>query len=258
MKMLLTLTAAAALALGGATPLLAHFGMILPDEAMLDQEDGRTLALRIGFGHPFEPSGMEMAAPEVFAVRTPEGETDLTEALEPADFHGAPGFALTYPVERPGVHVFHTTPQPYWEPAEDVFIVHYAKTYVPAYGDDTGWDAELGLPIEIVPLTRPFGLWAGNVFQGVVKRDGAPVPGAEIEVEFYNEDGAASVPSDLMVTQTVRADDAGVFTYAAPRPGWWGFAALDTADEQMDREGTMKDVEIGAVIWVHFEPLEAE
>ena len=54
-----------------------------------------------------------------------------------------------------------------------------------------GWDAELGLPTEIVPLSRPFGLWAGNLFQGVVKRDGAPVPHAEVEVEFYDEAGAA-------------------------------------------------------------------
>ena len=253
-----TLTCAAALSLLTAAPLSAHFGMIVPDEAMLDQEEGRSLNLRIGFGHPFAPSGMEMAPPAFLAVRTPEGEADLTDALEPADFHGAAGFTVTYPVKRPGVHVFHMTPEPYWEPAEDVFIVHYTKTYVPAFGDDTGWDAELGLPIEIVPLTRPFGLWAGNVFQGIVKRDGTPVPHAEVEVEFYNEDSSASVPSELMTTQTVRADAAGVFTYAAPMPGWWGFAALDTADEQIEQAGEPKDVEIGAVIWVHFEPLESE
>ena len=30
-----------------------------------------------------------------------------------------------------------------------------------------------------------------------------------------------------MVTQTIKADPNGIFTYAAPKAGWWGFAALN-------------------------------
>jgi len=86
-----------------------------------------------------------------------------------------------------------------------------------------------------------------------VKLDGKPVPYAEVEVEFYNEDGAAVAPSELMITQTVKADGNGVFTYAAPEAGWWGFAALSTADEPLSPEGVDKDHELGAVIWVKFE-----
>lgn len=55
-----------------------------------------------------------------------------------------------------------------------------------------------------------------------------------------------------MITQTVKADQNGVFTYAAPRAGWWGFAALNPADFQLDHEGQQKEVELGAVIWVKF------
>ena len=58
------------------------------------------------------------------------------------------GYTLDYPLERPGTYVFAMEPQPYWEPAEDAFIVHYTKTYVTAYGDDEGWDTELGLKTE--------------------------------------------------------------------------------------------------------------
>jgi hypothetical protein len=107
-------------------------------------------------------------------------------------------------------------PQPYWEPAEDAFIIHYTKTYVTAYGDDEGWDTELGLKTEIVPLSKPFGLWEHNVFQGIVKMDGEPVPYAEVEVEFFNDGLAATAPDELMITQTVKADADGVFTYAPP------------------------------------------
>jgi cobalt/nickel transport protein len=55
-----------------------------------------------------------------------------------------------------------------------------------------------------------------------------------------------------MITQVVKADADGVFTYAVPRAGWWGFAALNTSDQKIKRDGEDKDIEIGAVIWVEF------
>ena len=81
------------------------------------------------------------------------------------------------------------------------------------------------------------------------------MPYAEVEVEFFNEGLAATAPDELMITQTVKADADGVFTYAPPAAGWWGFAALNTADYTITEEGSgeEKAVELGAVIWVHFE-----
>ena len=84
--------------------------------------------------------------------------------------------------------------------------------------------------------------------------DGEPVPYAEVEIEHFNQDGSAVAPTDHMITQTIKADADGVFTYVAPAPGWWGFAALNTADYTLAHEGVDKPVELGAVIWVHFEP----
>ena len=124
---------------------------------------------------------------------------------------------------------------------------------VTAFGDDEGWDGEVGLKTEIVPLSKPYGLYAGNVFQGIVKLDGKPVPYAEVEIEYYNKEKKAAAPTDYMVTQTIKADQNGVFTYAAPKAGWWGFSALNEADFTIKKDGQDKGVEIGAVLWVHFE-----
>jgi cobalt/nickel transport protein len=249
--------AAATAALLAAAPAAAHYGMIIPSDPMISQEDGRSVALTLSFSHPFERDGMVLDAPRAFTVTHDGRTTDLLGSLDAAQVMGAPGFVLEHRLERPGTYVFAMEPQPYWEPAEDAFIIHYTKTYVTAYGDDEGWDAELGLATEIVPLSKPFGLWEHNVFQGIVKLGGAPVPFAEVEVEFYNEAGAASVPDELMVTQTVKADQNGVFTYAPPASGWWGFAALNTADYTLEQDGAEKAVELGAVIWVRFEPWAA-
>ena len=236
-----------------ATPALAHYGMIIPNDPMISQEDGRSLSLTMSFSHPFELDGMTLEKPAAFTV-THEGQTtDILSSLEGATVMDEQGYTLDFPLERPGTYIFAMEPEPYWEPAEDAFIIHYTKTYVTAYGDDEGWDAELGLKTEIVPLSKPFGLWEHNVFQGIVKMDGTPVPYAEVEVEFFNSGAGATAPDELMITQTVKADADGVFTYAAPSDGWWGFAALNAADYTLPQDGEDKAVELGAVLWVHFE-----
>ncbi len=147
--------------------------------------------------------------------------------------------------------MFYMQPTPYWEPAEDAFIIHYTKTVVTSFGDDEGWDGEIGLKTEIVPLSKPFGLYAGNLFQGIVKMNGKPVPHAEVEVEYYNEGSRVKIPSGPFVTQVIKADANGVFSYAMPRAGWWGFAALVDGDKKMkNQKGQPSDVELGGLIWV--------
>lgn len=237
---------------------LAHYGMVIPSDPLVAQEDPRTLTLTLAFAHPFEMTGMDLATPAAFGVVARGARQDLLGTLKAQPFLDRPAFTADFQITEPGTYVFHLEPQPYWEPAEDAFILHYTKAYVTAFGDDEGWDSELGLKTEIVPLSKPFGLYAGNVFQGIVKRDGQPVPNAEVEIEHYNQDRSATAPSEIMITQTVKADGNGVFTYAAPVAGWWGFAALTTADYTLPRDGVAKPVELGAVLWVRFEPWGAK
>jgi len=235
-------------------PASAHFGMVIPSDNMVMQKDPRTVNLVLSFSHPMEMIGMELVKPRVFNVFINGNHKSLLDNLKQTQVMGYPAWRLGYRVKRPGVYMFYMEPQPYWELAEDVFIIHYTKTVVTAFGDDEGWDQELGLKTEIVPLSKPYGLYAGNVFQGLVKLYGRPVPHAEVEIEYYNEDKRAAAPTDYMITQTIKADGAGVFTYAVPRSGWWGFAALNEADFKLKlKSGEEKGVEIGAVIWVKFE-----
>ncbi len=232
---------------------LAHFGMVIPSDNMIMQDDKREIQLDLSFSHPFEMIGMELTKPKRFFVVRDGNKQDLGTKLNPWSIMGHPSWTMKYPVKRPGAHAFVMEPQAYWEPAEDCYIIHYTKTIVAAFGHDTGWDEDLGLKTEIVPLSRPFGLYAGNLFQGIVKLHGKPVPHAEVEIEFYNQNQTALAPTDYMITQTVKADQNGVFSYCAPISGWWGFAALNTSDEKMIHNGETKDIEIGAVLWVRFE-----
>ena len=235
-----------------AIPCLAHFGMIIPSDSMVMQGDSKTVKLILSFSHPFEGQGMELDKPRVFGVRSNGIKQNLIESLQKTRVMAHSAWTAPYKIKRPGVYMFYMEPQPYWEAAEDTFIVHYTKTVVAAFGDDEGWDQEVGLKTEIIPLSKPFGLYAGNVFQGIVKLNGKPVPFAEVEVEYFNKGVKIKAPTAYMITQTIKADQNGVFTYAAPAAGWWGFAALNRADYKLNHNGKPKDVELGAVIWVEF------
>lgn len=247
----IALFVAVVIGLGGHSA-FAHFGMVIPSDTMIMQGESRGIRLALSFAHPFESVGMDLANPRAFGVMADGEISDLRDRLVPAKVMGRGAWTTDYTVNRPGVYAFYMEPEPYWEPAEDRYIIHYTKTVVAAFGDDDGWDHEIGLKTEIVPLTRPFGLYAGNVFQGIVKLNGAPVPHATVEVAFYNQNQKSAAPTDYMITQTIKADPNGVFTYAVPRAGWWGFAALNDSADKIIKNGEKKDVEVGAVLWVAF------
>jgi cobalt/nickel transport protein len=228
----------------------AHFQGLIPSDDMVTKSDSKTISLDVIFLHPFEGLYMNMAKPAKFGVMVRGKKTDLLETLREKKIGEFSAWQANYTVKTPGDHIFYVEPKPYWEQAEDCFIVHYAKVVVNSLGVEVGWDEEVGLKTEIVPLTRPYGLWTGNVFQGIVKVNGKPIPGTEVEVEYYNRDGKVEAPADPMVTQVVKTDANGVFTYAVPKAGWWTFAALSLDEEKMKHKGEKKPVEIGAVLWV--------
>lgn len=227
----------------------AHFQQILPSADVT--EPGQAVTLEMVFTHPMERGPvMEMKRPRRFGALIEGKFQDLSATLREGKRQGATMWTSTWAPRQPGVGVFYVEPQPYWEAAEGKYIVHHAKVVVDAGAVGKDWDGLVGAPVEIEPLVRPTGLWAGNLFQGIVRKDGKPVPFAEIEVEFVN-DGSVKPPNDAFVTQVIKADGAGVFTYAMPRAGWWGFAALVEADEKMKSPtGEDAPVELGALMWV--------
>jgi cobalt/nickel transport protein len=232
-----------------AAPAQAHFLQLIPARDVLP--DGGTVAVDIRFSHPMAGGPvMAMDRPERVGLATANGIETLGADLEPVTVDGAQAFTLALELARPGGATLFVEPAPYWEPAEGKYIVHHTKVFLDAYATGEGWDREVGLPVEIRPLVRPTGLWTGNLFRGVVLRDGAPVPHAEIEVEYLN-DGAVTAPNPVFVTQVIKADGDGRFAYAMPRAGWWGFAALLEAEETMTGPaGEAVPVELGGLIWV--------
>jgi len=240
------------LVLGLAGVSQAHFGLILPDKSMVMQGDNPNLELTLAFCHPFEQKGMPLAKPKKCGVLINKEKTDLTNTLQETKVLDNEAWKATYALKKPGIYAFYFDPQPYWEPAENKYIIHQTKTYVAAFGAEEGWDEEVGLKAEITPLARPYGLYAGNTFQGMVKFKGKPAAGVDVEVEMWNPDKKVTAPNEYFYTQVVKTDKNGVFTFTVPKAGWWGFSAINEDKKSMDHEGKKVDAEYGAVMWVQF------
>ncbi|MDR2820119.1 MAG: DUF4198 domain-containing protein [Desulfovibrio sp.] len=232
----------------------AHFGIVIPSSSTVSEKKDATITLDIAFAHPMEQEGMDMDAPSAFIVTLDKKSEDLKSLLKPVSIMGHKAWRAAYTLKKPGVYQFTVEPAPYFEPAEDTWIIHYTKTIVAAFGGEDDWDAPLGLKTEIVPLTRPFGNYAGNIFQGQVLLNGKPAPGSTVEVEYYNINGRRKAPNEYFVTQSVKADNNGVFSFGIPWDGWWGFAALNESEEKLDYKGEKKPIELGAVLWMNFAP----
>lgn len=222
----------------------AHFLTFMSNTDNVSNPKQTKVDLDISFIHPFEQTGMIMEKPEVF-VNSKNNKLNLTQTTK-LD-HKA--WSSSYDIKTPGVYKFFVQPQPYFEPAEEKFISHVPKLIVSSFGLEDGWDEPLGLKYEIIPMTKPFALYSGNLFQGKVLHDGKPAANTEVEVELYNEFGLKA-PSDAHITQVVKTDENGVFSFVMNHKGWWGFAALIEEGELKYSDGKMYPIENGALIWL--------
>lgn len=238
-----------------ATDACAHFGLVISSRSMVLTKPEAALRLDIAFAHPFAQEGMPMAKPKDVFVQS-NGKKNALEVAA-SQYLGEAAWSADFKIPGPGVYQFAVVPEPYYEKAEDCLIVHYAKTIVGAFGYEDGWGEPLGLPVEIVPLLRPFGNYAGNVFAGVVLKDGKPLANAAVEVEFLNSGSQAKAANPYFETQLVTTDANGEFVFGIPWPGWWGFAALATADEKQEHAGKPTQVELGGILWLEFSAVPA-
>jgi len=267
------------LALGLGPLAEAHFQLLYTPDAALNES--RAVPLALVFSHPFDNGfTMNMGEPEEFYVlsqRGPEADrvkTDLREYLEPIVWAGVESEASAYLANPPrrvtrslGDYTFVLKPSPYYEAGEDKYIQQITKTMINIGGIPGAWDEPLGLPVEIVPLDKPYANWVGGVFRAVVLANGEPVPHAEVEIEYLNHEpridarrfdpiGRTTAPQGSFVTLSIRADANGQVVIGLPAAGWWGICALDLDGDSLTHDG--RPLSLDAVLWVKATPMMPE
>ncbi|OMH34002.1 DUF4198 domain-containing protein [Motiliproteus sp. MSK22-1] len=239
----------------------AHFQMLYTPDLL--REKGGEISLKAPFTHPASSGHvMTVDKPQQFFQIRKGKKKDLIDQLVAGDWTSAenkgPSYEASVKLRGLGDNVFVLQAAPYYEEAENKYIQQITKTIVNVGGLPTDWEAEVGLPAEIVPLTKPYAIYEHGSFSGIVKSEGKPVPYAEIEVEYINylpdmkanafaKESTVTLPADAFTTITIYADATGTFTFGIPKAGQWGFGALNVGPE---KEYKGKELSQDAVIWV--------
>jgi cobalt/nickel transport protein len=242
-------------------PASAHFQMVYTPQSALAK--GGSVDLKLVFTHPFEAGHtMDMGKPEQFFAVHKGQQQDLLATLQPLSWtsltNAGQGYGTSVALRGMGDWIFCLEPVPYLEEAEMAYIQQFTKTIINVGGLPTDWNSEVGLVAEIVPLNMPYAMLAGNVFRGIVKSNGQPVPFAEIEVEYLNhsplmdknafaKEENASFPDTFNWPTMIMANAQGEFSYGIAKAGWWGFCALGVGPV---KEFNGKELSQDAVIWV--------
>ena len=233
----------------------AHFLTMFPEQQVIDKGDSKNLHFPVYFTHPMSMGPtMDIVRPTVGVVMN-DKQTDLTDSLIAKPYGTAAGWALNYPLRRPGTYTFFANQQPYIDETENVAISQSAKVIVDAFAAGGDWQVQLNTPVEIMPLTRPYALWTNSVFTGKVLVNGQSLAGVDIEVEYYNKQGIP-VPSDAYLTQQAVTNAAGEFTVSLPKEGWWGIAALVEDEQPISVDGKTYPHERAGVMWLQVQDID--
>lgn len=242
------------------TNALAHFQMVYTKESAL--KNAKNIDLNIVFTHPFSGAyTMSMAGVEELYVLNRKKKKDLKNSLKEVVYKDisseGKGYELKYKARRMGDHMFVMIPTPYFDETTGGYIQQITKSMINIAGIPTDWDSELGLKAEIVPLTKPYAIWAGSNFTGIVKSNGKVVPYAKVDVKYLNRTidtkthtlgkPIIKAPQDAFVNMTIKANKDGEFTFTIPKEGYWGFRAVGVGS---DKEYKGKKLEQDGVILV--------
>src|SRR5665648_1233890 len=108
----------------------AHFGMVIPSDDIISKEDNKSISLTVQFIHPMEGDYMDIVKPAQLAVLVQGKKIDLLSTLQEKKIKDCATWETNYQIKRPGDYIFYVEPQPYWEPAEDCFIIHLSLIHI--------------------------------------------------------------------------------------------------------------------------------
>jgi cobalt/nickel transport protein len=239
-------------------PLQAHFGILQPQSALAPRD--KPVSFLYTWGHPFEHQLFDATRPESVVVLAPDGKrTELGRAVEKTTIatpekKNVTAYRFQFTPGQRGDFTFVLTAAPLWMEAEREFYQDTVKVVLHVLAQ-RGWDNPVGRGFELVPLTRPYGLQPGMVFQAQALVDGKPLAGAMVEVERYNPAPPKVLPPDEQITRRVKTDPNGVLTCTLTEAGWWCVTA-ERDGGQRERGGKKYPLRQRTTFWVFVDTLK--
>jgi len=224
----------------------AHFSMLLPDAA--SSKRGQEITFLYQWGHPFEHQLFSAAPPQKVSVVYPDGKKEDLGAVLEKTSEPAVAYRFRFKPGERGDYLFLLEGPPIWMEEEQEFLQDNVKVVLHVQAQK-GWDQATGGAFELLPLTRPYGLQPGMIFQAQALVEGKPLSGALVEVERYNPVAPKELPADEHITRTAKTDPNGIVTCTLPEPGWWCISA-QRQHGQRERAGKSYPVRHRAILRV--------
>jgi len=214
-----------------ATKAHAHYHMLLPDRHSV--KSGEKVVVTYQFGHPFEHELFDTEKPVKAVAFDPDRKSvDMLPAMEKIKVAGREGkkvaaYRFAFQAGGRGDYTLIVESPPVWMADEKHFFHDICRVTIHV-DTQKGWDQAVGEPRElsITPLTRPYGLRPGMVFQARVRAPGTAFTTSHlVEIERYNAIAPKALPPDEHITFAVKTE-SGVATCTLPDPGWWAVTAV--------------------------------
>ncbi|MCL6620955.1 MAG: DUF4198 domain-containing protein [Syntrophobacterales bacterium] len=264
MRIRLQLAAVLAVVLLLPAGLAAHVHVLWPKTPGCYGRSGEAAVWTLFWGHPTEMLVDDALPPKAW-VRGPEGRKGPVVLREIRLQDGERGqnrraFEAEFTPDGRGDYYLVLESPPVFIPEDKAFCRDWVKG-IWHVDVERGWDDTLGLEVEIVPLTRPYGWPAGVAFTGKAVFKNAPLTRAVVEVERLS---GFPVPPDRrprdrfgrenspLLNRTAKTDLNGYFTVTLDQPGWWVITVSRT-DGTLTREGKTYPVHKRGCLWVHVE-----
>jgi cobalt/nickel transport protein len=213
------------------------------------------------WGHPFEHQLSDAPKPATVVVTGPEGkDTTLTGSLSRVEVAAAEGkkvvgYRVSFKADRRGDYTVCLTTAPVWDEEAKQFHEHEVKAVVHVEAQKN-WDADAKRDLDLLPLTRPYGLTPGSLFQVRFRSKSGGIPNAHVEAERYNQTPPKVIPADELVTQAMKTDPNGVATTILPGAGWWCLSA-SVHEGTREHQGKRYPVKRQVTFWVHVQEAPA-
>ena len=242
----------------------AHFHTFWPDNENGYAKRGKLVSWDYFWGHPYEMVIFDTKKPNFYVAR-PDGKRDSVEVSQVQMKDKETGMMRTayrvmYKPMALGDSYLCLEAPPYLVEEEELFWKDYVKQSIHVMAEK-GWDRPMAMEIEIIPLTRPYGMEEGFVFKGQALFKGKPLAGAYVEIEKFNgfhvkeenlptdQYGNENVP---MITRVSRTDLNGYVVYTLDEPGWW-MVSVSCQDGAIKHEGKKFPLVKRGGLWIYVE-----
>lgn len=175
---------------------------------------------------------------------------DLLGDVEEIAYEEKKAWGANVDLSRDGLYQFIAETKPWWDDSNKSYYQQQAKLLLPVNKANYGWDLSTGQALEILPLTRPFGLKTPALFSGRAMADGKPLVNALIKMAPLSKI-ADQVKADWYANLEAKTDINGQFSFVLNSPGWWYCVVSLPIAPLKGPDGEMRPVELTSILWIN-------